>query len=305
VRSAWCVMRKKRNTQYAERNTNMAWKRIKVRIQGNSQWRCGSLSRRMLFIWCMLAGSILYLAPQNLSNKFQLAFAHVFSFPLSMGSNISLTARMQQRPNDTVPKKQYEELKNLYANLEQTLIQQRRELKRLSDLNDFVGQNMDYIIGYIIPAAADRLHSELTIDCSRGTLGLEKGQFVLARDNSIIGRITDIFPQLGKAKVRLITDPDSKIPVKIDELDQSLQMQGNGNDTARIGMVSREKDIKEGQRVFALRQPGFLDAPMITGTVSKCKRDDKSPLLWDITVKPAWKLEELDEVAIIIMKPPK
>jgi rod shape-determining protein MreC len=282
----------------------MAWMQIKVRILGNNTSRSGSLSRRMLFIWCLLASIIFYLVPQNYSNKLQFAFAHVFSFPLSMESNVSLSASTQQRIGDTIPKKQYEALYNDYLNLQEQLRKQKEQFKSLDRLNNSViEENIAFIMGHIIPAAAERQYSELIINCGT-TTGLEQGQFVLARNNSILGKITDISPQLGKAKVRLITDPDSKIGAKLEGLNQNLQMQGNGDGTAKIGMVRRENKIKVGQKVFALEQPGFLDSPKIVGTVSKCKTDDKAPWLWEITVTPAWELEELNEVAIIVMNPP-
>lgn len=279
----------------------MAWKLIKTRVIGNNTYRTGSFSRRMLFIWCMLASGIFYMIPQSYSNRFQFAFAHVFRFPLSAAKNINLSNITKDRHKDTVPKKQYDDLVNRYNNLEQTLLQQRRELQRLSELNSHVGKNYEFIHGDVIPAAADSRHSELTISC-RGTTGLEKGQFVLARDNSIIGRITDIFPQFGTAKVKLITDPDSKIAVQISGLAKNLQMQGNGDNTAKIGFVSKEQELKTGMEVFALRQSNFLDANMIVGTVTQFKPDDKQPLLWDITVKPSWEIEELNEVAVIVKK---
>lgn len=240
--------------------------------------------------------------PQNYSNRFQLAFAHVFRLPLSTIKNVSLSNITRDKRNETVPKKQYDELENRYNNLEQTLIKERQNLKRLTELNSFVGQNYDYILGDVI--TADKQHNELTIEC-RGTAGIEKGQFVLARDNSIIGRITDIYPQLRTAKVKLITDPDLKIAVQIDGLDKNLVMQGNSDNTAKIGTISKEQEMKTGQKVFALRQPGFLDANMIVGAVSQFKPDDKQPLLWDITVKPSWEIQELNEIAVIVKKPQK
>jgi cell shape-determining protein MreC len=279
----------------------MAWKQIKTGIIGEDTFRNGSFSRRMLFIWCMLASAIFYLIPQNYSNRFQLTFAHIFRFPLNASGNISTLARTQKQTDNTVPRSQYDTLRNKYANLEQTVIQQRLELKKLSNLNSFVGENVNFILGYVIPASADLQRSELTIRC-RGTEGLEKGQFVLARDNSIIGRITDIFPQLDTAKVRLITNPDSKIPVQIEDLNKGI-LQGSGDNTAKISNISTEKEIKVGQQVFVQRDPEFLDASMIAGTVSKCKQDYKSPVVWDITVEPTWKPEELNEIAVIIMKP--
>jgi cell shape-determining protein MreC len=63
--------------------------------------------------------------------------------------------------------------------------------------------------------------------------------------------------------------------------------------------------IKQGDKVFACRQPGFLDAPMIIGEVAECKRDEKEPMLWDITVKPRCDIKNIKDVAIIIMNPKK
>ena len=50
----------------------------------------------MLFTWFTLTGLIFLFAPQNLTSKFQLAFVHVFRWPLSVGGNLALTAQTQQ-----------------------------------------------------------------------------------------------------------------------------------------------------------------------------------------------------------------
>ena len=253
----------------------------------------------MLFTWLILAGAIFYLAPQNFSNKFQLAFANIFRFPLSMGGNTSLFSSTQQRIGDTVPRRQYEELQNRYYNLDKTLREQRLEFNRLYGLyNSYIGKNVEFILGNIIPANADLQRNDLTIRL-KGTKDLAIGQFVMARNNSIIGRIVDILPQTGYAKVQLITDPDSKTPVKIGGIDKNYMMQGNGDGTARILNVKKEVTIKDNQQVF------ILDPPVIAGTISKLDKDYNAPLLWNVTVTPAWKAEELNEVAVIIMKPPQ
>ncbi|MBN2588275.1 MAG: hypothetical protein JXA96_00300 [Sedimentisphaerales bacterium] len=275
----------------------MAWKQIKTRIIGNSTNREGSLSRRMLFIWCMLASVIFYLIPQDSSNKLQLAFARVFHVPLSASRNFSLSNRTQQNLNDTVSKKKYDELENSYHNLEQRLIKLADDFQHLTNLNSVVGQNVGYILGTV--SIADNKNSNLAISC-KGTNGLRIGQFVLERKNCIIGRIIDISPKMAEAKVQLVTNPDSQIAVRIEGLNQDLKMQGNGDGTAKISMVSREQKISIGQNVFVSIRNGFLDSNMIVGTISRFKPDDKNPLLWDITVKPKWELEEIFEIAVII-----
>ena len=280
----------------------MAWKQIKVSLFGRNKSRSGSISRRMLFIWLMLAGSILYLSPQSVTQKFQLTFAHIFNVPLNIGGSIPILGT-QQQIKDMVPRDKFIELENHCANLEQARRQLEEEFKKLYGLyNNYVGQNVEFILGNVIPATADRTQNELTIEY-RGTKGLATGQFVVAH-NSIIGRITEILPQFGKAKVRLFTDPASQIAVKVAGLNQVL-MQGRGNNSAKILNVSTKNKIEVGQDVYAIREPGFLPAPMIVGKVTQCKIDDNEPLLWDITVMPAWNLDQLDDVAIIIVNPPK
>ena len=294
----------------------MARKQAEVRIFSNNKNRSGSISRRMLFIWCMMASLIMYLTPQNFSNKFQFAFAHVFRYPLNVGDNVSLSARTQQQLSDVVPREQYIELENNYANLKQTIKEQREEFQQLDGLrNTFINQDVDFILGKIINATENRSLNELTIEC-RGIQGLAKGQFVLARDNSIIGRITDISPQLKKAKVKLITASDSQIAVHVEGLSKYSLMQGSGDNTAKIGLIPIHEKIKIGQKVFAINfeigeqvfdinKGSFIDSPMIVGRISDFKEDDNQPLIWDITVKPSWDIKQLDKVAIIVMNQTK
>ena len=277
----------------------MAWKQIKIRILGNTTVRTGSLSRKMLFISCMFASMIFYMIPQNSSNKLQLAFAHVFRVPLSAGRQISLAATSKNENKDTVPKSKYDELENQYLNLEQTLVEQRRKFIQLQELNDYVGKNVAYILGDIIPAAANSRYSELTIQCL-GTKGLEVGQYVLARNNSVLGKISYIAPEMGKAKVKLITDSDSKIAVRIDGIDQDFIMQGNGDNSATIRNIRKENTKLTGLKVYARMEPGFTDSDLIIGSISKCDTDDQNRLLWKITVKPSWDIEEIKEIAVIV-----
>jgi len=251
----------------------------------------------MLFTWFMLTGSIFLFTPQNLTSKFQLAFVHVFRWPLSIGSNFVMTAQTQQSLAGAVSRSETQYL-NYIANLEETLAQERKKFKKLYELyNTHVWEGTDFALADVITVDGSR--NELTIDC-RKTTGLAKGQFVLG-DESIIGTISDIFPQISKAEVKLVTDPTSIIPVKVAELKNI--MKGCGNNTAKIEMVKNKVEV--GQNVFALKKPGFLDAPMIVGKVSECNRNQKNASLWDITVVPACNIEQIEDVAVIIMNPQK
>jgi cell shape-determining protein MreC len=257
----------------------------------------------MLFTWFILAGFIFLFAPQNFTSKFQLAFVHIFRWPLIIGGDLALTAQTQQPLTGTVNRSETRYL-NYIANLEETLAQERKKFKKLDELyNTYVWEGTDFALADVITATVDGSRNELTIDC-RKTTGLAKGQFVLGNE-SIIGTISDVFPLISKAKVELVTDPTSRIPVRIAGLKNIMKgiMIGSGNNSAKIEMVKNEVEV--GEKVFALKVPGFLDAPMIVGRVSECKRNQKNASLWDITVVPACNIEQLEDVAVIIMNPQK
>ena len=252
------------------------------------------ISRRMLFTWFVLAGFIILFAPQKLTNKFQFAFAHIFRWPLSLGRNISLSARTQQPLTDVVSRRKYNQLQNYLANLTEELNQERQKTEKLSRLrNRRALEGAGLVFAEVITAYPDGLI------INRGTDdGVQKGQFVLG-DNSIIGTISDISPRT--AKVKLITETTSNIAVEIGGLKTVIQ--GNAANSVSVKLLSTKHKVKIGDNVYACKKPGFLDVPMVIGTVARCKRDDENPLLWDITVKPACEMEKLNEVAVIIMNP--
>lgn len=251
----------------------------------------------MLFTWFMLAGCILLFAPQSLTGKFQLAFIDIFRWPLSLGGNVALTARTQQQFSDALNGGEAQYL-NYIANLEQTLSQQRKKFQELyGRYNTYVWEGADWAAAGVITATVDGSRNELTIDY-RKKKGLAKGQYVLGGE-SVIGTISDVFPQLGTARVKLITDSTSQIPVQLAEV--PTIMKGSGGNFARIETFKTKVEI--GEKVFALRKAGFMDASIIAGRVARCERNPKSASTWDVTVEPACDIQTLEDVAVIIMNP--
>lgn len=256
------------------------------------------VSNRVLFTWFMLAGFIFLFAPQKLTNKFQFAFARIFRWPLSIGRSISLSAHRQQSLADVISRSKYNKLRNHLANVTQWLHQERQKVEKLSGLRDrSVWKGVNFVSADII-TFSDR-SNKLIINRGEND-GLSKGQFVLG-DYSIIGTISDVDPRT--AQVKLVTDPGSKIAIRIAELNVGTIMQGNGNNSAKVKLLSRKHKIKIGDLVYARKKPGFLDTSMIVGTAAQCKEDNENPLLWDITVKPACDIEKLNSVAVVVMNP--
>jgi rod shape-determining protein MreC len=126
--------------------------------------------------------------------------------------------------------------------------------------------------------------------------GVKTDQFVLGVNN-IIGRVTSVTEKT--AKIQLITDKNSRIPVRISDKDTILE--GSGNNIAEINMLSAEHKIETGTPVYVRSQPGYLNTPMVAGRVSDFTKNSRHPLLWDITVEPACMVENLSNVVVIVM----
>ncbi len=280
----------------------MARKLFRAHSPKRDNTNLGTISRPMLFTWFMLTGLILLFAPQNLTNDLQFTFARIFRWPLTIGKNISLYARTRQPARDATfdGKSRYE---NHIANLQEQLRLKQEEIIELSSLHvRFPAlKNAGLLIADVYRSTINGTRSEFTI--SRGENdGLAKGQFVLG-DNSVIGTISDVKPRT--AKVKLFTDPASRIAVRIGNLNIDRLMEGAGKDEAKIRHLRTKLKIRVGDKVLAGKKPGFLDASMIIGVVTRCERDDINPSIWDITVKPVCDIERLNSITVIIMNPQK
>jgi len=257
----------------------------------------------MLFTWFMLGGLICLFAPPRLTGKLQLAYTRLFRWPLARSRGLTIAAR---------PLPQFEgagstgynkmiaaqrQLKNHVANLEVQLEEAHKEIDRLARLRTVPQWNrMGFLLAEIITVTG-QAQNELFVDRGRED-GVAVGQFVLA-DNSIIGTVSDSGPRTSK--IKLITDPTSKIPVRIGAADVPGVMEGRGGKIARIPLVSAATyKIREGDPVYAEKTPGLLAVPVITAKVTQCKIDAEEPLLWDITVQPVCDIMNLAEVAIVM-----
>jgi len=248
----------------------------------------------MLITWFTLTGFIFLFAPQKLTGKFQSVFAEIFCWPLRTARAVSLSARTQTSLEELFREKEalYQ---NHIVNLRTQLEEARKDVEKLSGLrNRLPLEAVRLMPAGIITVSFGSTHNEFTIN--RGEKdGLTAGQFVIG-GNSIIGQISSLWS--GTAQVKLLTDSAFRIVVKIKGLEKNALMQGDGKNSAVIHLVDNKVDI--GQDVIAQKKPGFLNAGMIIGKVADCQRNTQNPLLWDITVEPACRLENLTDVAVII-----
>lgn len=255
-------------------------------------------SERILFTCLILAGLLFLFAPESLANRFQFAFARIFSRHLSLNRDLTLSLSDQQSAANIVNSNKYIELRNYLANNMQLLRQERQKVEKLAGLRDkFAWKGVGFVLADVITTIIENSRCELIIN--RGTDdGLSQGQFVLG-NHSVIATISDLDSHTARA--RLLTDPKTKIAVKIAQLNVNALLQGSGNNTAQIRLLPAKHKIKVGDIVYARKKPGFLETSIIAGTVEQCKNDGENPLLWDITVRPACDVEKLNNVTVLVM----
>jgi rod shape-determining protein MreC len=263
-----------------------------------------TVSGHVLFVWCMMAGLMFFFAPQNLGNKCQLAFAGAFRRPLNLCRKLALSIRTEPVSSPGLNLDRYNLLRNELANTKERLAQEREKVEKLSGLRDrSVWKGAEFVLADVITSSVSGSHAGLYINRGAND-GLAVGQFILA-DHSIIGAISEIDSRT--ARVKLITDPTSKIAVKVagasSEPATGGIMQGDGSGAARILLLPTTHKVEKGNMVYAEKKPGLLDTPMITATVTNCRRDAENPLIWDITVEPACDLQNLRQVAVVVMNP--
>ena len=92
------------------------------------------------------------------------------------------------------------------------------------------------------------------------------------------------------------------MPVEVAGSQVPRLMKGDGT-AARIKMVPKSSKVSKEAAVYICKKAGILDVPMVIGKVGNCKADDDNPLLWDITVEPAVKIDEMSTVVVLIMNP--
>ncbi len=260
---------------------------------------------RVLFISLLLAGLIVLFAPQGLTSKLQFAFVRIFGWPLSLGTDASLSvsglmASAQGSPGEVVSREKYDTLHNRLANVTEWLRQEREKVERLSGLrNRPVWKGVNFVLADVVVISADGTRRELVINRGQED-GLSLGQFVLS-DESVVGTICAV--DARTARIRLITDAESKMAVKIEGSNTDRIMQGDGRRSGKVLLVPTTQKVQAGALVYAQKKPAFLGTPVVIGTVSECIASKENPLLWDITVTPSCDIEHLTDVAVVVMNP--
>jgi cell shape-determining protein MreC len=258
----------------------------------------------MLFTWCLLGGLICLFAPPSLTSKLQLAYTHVFRWPLSTLQQLSLASKgisslgAVNKTDAGETATEHQRLMNVIANLESQLREARVQIEQLGRVRATPQwERMTFLQADITVTG----QAQDVLFINRGQQdGIAVGQYVMG-DMSIIGTISSVSTK--GAKVKLIIEPTSKIPVTLGESDLLRVMEGRPGNVAKVPLVSTSHPVVIGTKVYAKKMPGLLDAPIVTAQVTQCRKDPANPSLLDITVQPVCDISTLTHVTVIVSSP--
>ena len=263
-----------------------------------------STSRGFVFACGLLIGLIfLFGVPREAAGRLQLAYAHVFRWPLAMGRGV--VQAHATTPTRSISPQEYDDLlkacqqlRNRSANVEAALQDANRQIQLLTKLKAKSGlEHMQ-----IIPAkVGTQVQDEMTISQGKES-GVAIGQYVLSlTDQCVIGVVSAVSAK--GATVRLFTYRDCRIPVSIAGVNVSSVMKGRGDGTATIPLIPRKHAIQARAAVYAQAKRGLLDVQVIVAEVAQCKPDVDNPQVWDITARPVCDLANLSDVVVLKAAP--
>ncbi|AQQ71272.1 rod shape-determining protein MreC [Limihaloglobus sulfuriphilus] len=255
-------------------------------------------TKTKLFIALLGLSLFLLFTPQRITSSLNFFFVQLFKPALSIGKELPYRLIKPGSINyETVSRREYNRLWAAYKNLEADLDRLARDYETLAGYKAFF-PNEEILVttAGIITYQQDEY---LSID--KGTShGIRKGQYILGQ-NTIIGVIGET--SSTTARVILVTDTKSNIPVIISREGKSKKITGNlkgtGLGSCKIDLVSTSQDVKPGDTVLAEAIPGKLPASRVIGEVVRAWPSESSPLLWDITVLPIYRASDLNNVAVI------
>ncbi|MSO75070.1 MAG: rod shape-determining protein MreC [Alphaproteobacteria bacterium] len=124
--------------------------------------------------------------------------------------------------------------------------------------------------------------------------GVKKGQVVLG-GHGLIGRIVDVGS--GSARVLLITDLNSRVPVFIGANRARAVLAGDNSDTPRLEFLGAEVGIEPGDRVVTSGEGGVFPPGLPVGTIALVSEGE-------VEVRPYASWDRLEFVSVLNIELP-
>ena len=194
------------------------------------------------------------------------------------------------------------------SKLRNDLISARQEVKtlkeRLESVRKLKAEDISYETLSARVTAYDSVSMQRSVTVSAGsTDGVMPGQAVCAL-GALVGRVREVGP--WRSRVRLVTDPESRVACRLSSTRGICVAQGTGARTLRVDWLDRHSGVKPGDSLVTamLERLGegrtMMPPNLPVATVSEVTHSETDPLLLSVHAKPRVPTDRLEWVEIVI-----
>jgi rod shape-determining protein MreC len=155
-------------------------------------------------------------------------------------------------------------------------------------LNFHGGPEADFVTARVIGDTGGAFAHSVILNAGSGA-GVRKGQAAVTGDG-LVGRVTDVGAR--SARVLLLTDINSRIPVLVEETGTRAILTGTNKEHPRLGHLPQGASIAPGQRVVTSGHAGVFPARLPVGVVARVGEGA-------ITVQPFIRPDRLEYVRVV------
>jgi rod shape-determining protein MreC len=202
-----------------------------------------------------------------------------------------LTIRSQIRERDELAT-QLRKLESQYA-ASRDAAEQNEQLRKLLDLKKNAG--FASIASSVTSRDPSGITSSIVLDKGR-TYGISTGDAVVDPSGALVGVVKDIYD--SSCKVLLITDGLVKIDARILDRDAVGLVAGSHRLGLSLELVSKEVDLKPGDKIVTSGLTGTMPAGLLIGYVDETLAS-RTDLFKQASVRPAADLKDLRFVLVV------
>lgn len=125
--------------------------------------------------------------------------------------------------------------------------------------------------------------------------GIEEGMVVLSPSGSLVGRVIEVMP--STSWVQLISDPRTKINVRVQRAEATGVMEIEGSGVMSLELATKNVDIQVGDSVVTESLTGQYPSGILIGLVSEVNSSEE--LFLRVRIEPTASLSNLDGVRIV------
>jgi len=167
---------------------------------------------------------------------------------------------------------------------------------RQRELLAFKQKNQDQKVFAEVVGEIKRGFSRLLVLNKGANEGIKKN-FAVVTPLGVVGKIQSVTTY--QSVVQLITDPNSKFPVLVQENRAKAMVRGSLDGTISITHFPRRTEIKQGGVVVTSGLAGILPKGFPVGLVSSVEKKEFG-LFQTVTLEPVAELDNLEEVVVIL-----